>query len=67
MCSTAAIVGLEQTLYAVIEETGPMDICVVVLRPNIICPINFTFDVRVNIIDGTAGLVTIVQPVVLVS
>ena len=39
--------GLESTSYNV-SENDVVEVCAVVYTPNISCPINFTFDIRVS-------------------
>ena len=51
-----ARVGLERTLYNVSEGVGVVELCAVVYEPNITCPIQFPFEVRLSTADGTAGI-----------
>ena len=48
--------GLERTFYNVSEGVGVVELCVVVYEPDIICPIEFPFNVRLSTADGTAGM-----------
>ena len=50
-----AVVGLEQAIYAVSEGVGYVELCAVVIEPTIVCPINFSFNVRLQTADVTAG------------
>ena len=50
-----AVVGLEQTFFSVSEGVGVVELCAIVYEPNIICPIEFPFNVRLQTRDGTAG------------
>ena len=47
--------GLEETFYKVSETDGVVVVCVVVYEPDISCPIEFPFDVRLFTTDGSAG------------
>ena len=38
------------------EDRGYVEVCVVVLSPNIPCPIAFAFEFMVHTIDGTASM-----------
>ena len=40
--------GLESTFYNVSENESVVEVCAVVYTPDISCPINFAFDVRVS-------------------
>ena len=48
--------GLERTFYNVSEGVGVVELCAVVYEPDIVCPIEFPFDVRLSTDDGTAGI-----------
>ena len=37
-----------------------VELCAVVYEPNIVCPIEFPFDVRLSTADGAAGICFIV-------
>ena len=50
-----AIVEFESTLYRVNETSGVVEICAVVMEPNIDCPIDFAFNVTFETSDGSAG------------
>ena len=47
--------GLEKTLYRVMEDVGVVEVCAIVYSPNIDCPIAFPFDVNISTSDNTAG------------
>ena len=55
--SSVAVVGLEETFYRVSEGVGFVEVCAVVYRPsgNLVCPIDFAFDVDFSTSDGSAG------------
>lgn len=53
---SVAVVGLERTFYSISEDVGVMELCIVVIFPNITCPIEFPYDVILSTIDGTAGI-----------
>ena len=53
--SPVAVVGLERTQYSVSEDVGAVEVCAVVTRPNIDCPIEFTFTVHFSTVNETAG------------
>ena len=55
--SPGAVVGLEQTFFSVSEDVGYVELCAVVTFPDIVCPIEFPFDVGLSTADGTAGTV----------
>ena len=50
--------GLERTFYSVLERMGMVELCAVVYEPEITCPIEFPFDVRLSTVDGTAGMIS---------
>ena len=52
---TVAVAGVEQTHYTVSEGVGYVELCAVVIEPTIVCPINFSFNVRLQTANGTAG------------
>ena len=54
---TEAIIGFQPTSVTATEEAESVDIelCVVVLSPDINHPISFPFEVEVTTTDGTAG------------
>ena len=54
--SSVAVVGLERTLYHVMEDVGVVEVCAIVYSPTIDCPINFPFDVNLSTNDNTAGI-----------
>ena len=53
---SVAVVGLERTLYHVMEDVGVVEVCAIVYRPSVDCPINFPFDVHLSTSDNTAGI-----------
>ena len=55
--TTDAVVGLESTIYMVMEDVGVVEVCAIVYSPNgnILCPIAFPFDVRLSTTNGSAG------------
>ena len=59
MCSfnfAGAVVGLDKTLYSVGEDVELVEVCVVVHTPTISCPIQFPFNVSLNVFTGNAGI-----------
>ena len=56
-----AIVGFQRTIYSVNEGDGAVEICAVVVEPDIDCPIQFDFDVIFETSDGTAGMYLYMQ------
>ena len=50
-----ARVGLERTFS---EGVGVVELCVVVYEPDINCPIEFPFNVRLSFADGAAGMIS---------
>ena len=59
-CTAVTIVGYEQSMYTLFEETGYLEICVVVTRNGSRTP----FVININTINGTAGRSTHVQSVI---
>ena len=53
--STGARVGLEQTLFSVMEDVEFIELCAVVFEPDINCSIQFSFNIHLHTADGTAG------------
>ncbi|CAI8050963.1 Extracellular matrix protein 3, partial [Geodia barretti] len=49
-----AILGLEQTLFNVNENVGRVEVCAAVFSPDINCPVEFPFEVKLHTSDGTA-------------
>ena len=47
MFTPEALVGLERTFYNA-SKNDVVEVCAVVYTPDIFCPINFAFDVRVS-------------------
>ena len=52
---SAAVVGLEKTIYSVSEDDGMLEVCAIVTTPDIGCPIQFPFQVSLSTTDGSAG------------
>ena len=54
---TVAVVGLEETLYRVMEGVGTVEVCAIFYQPpaNVACPTPFPFDVSISTRNGTAG------------
>ena len=50
-----AQVGLPNVPYNVSELETMIMVCASVISPSLTCPIEFSFDVRLYTIDGTAG------------
>ena len=48
--------GQEMILYIVSEGVGVVELCAIVYEPDIICPIEFPFNVSLSTADGTAGM-----------
>ena len=55
MFSTAAVVGLERTLYQVSEDVGEVEVCAIVYSPDGDCPIELLFTVRLTTTNDSAG------------
>ena len=55
--SSEAVVGLENTFYEVSEGVGLVEVCAIVNSPSIDCPIPFPFNVKISVINNTAGIV----------
>ena len=53
--NAGAVVGLERTIYQVSEDDGVVEVCAVVYSPVIECPIQFSFNLELTTIDGSAG------------
>ena len=53
--SSGAMVGLERTVYNVLENEGVVEVCAIVESPDIDCPIQFPFNVSLSTRNGTAG------------
>ena len=47
--------GLERTVYNVLENVGVVEVCAIVYSPDIDCPIQFPFNVSLSTRNGTAG------------
>ena len=48
------MVGLERTCYEVTENVGAVNVCAVVYSPNVLCPIDYAFNVSLSVCEGTA-------------
>ena len=55
---TGAVVGLEQTLFRVVESASNVEVCAHVSYPRINCPIKFYFNVGLRTTHRSAGLNT---------
>ena len=53
------MVGLEEGSQRVYDDVGVVQLCAVVTRPNINCPITFTFSLMIVTTDGSAGIIII--------
>ena len=53
--TTEAILKLDKQAYSVQEENRTVTVCVEVDSPAIDTPIDFSFSILLNTIDGTAG------------
>ena len=51
--SSEAVVGLERTLYQVLEDVGVVEVCAIVYNPSGDCPITLSFNVLLSSEDGT--------------
>ena len=51
------MVGLEETFFRVSEDIGLVELCVNVSSPDIDCPIEFPFQVRLSTSNGAAGMI----------
>ena len=54
--SLVAVVGLEKTIYEVSDDVGVVTVCAIVYIPDIICPIQFAFNVTLSTSDERAGI-----------
>ena len=52
----AAVIRLERAFYTVSEDEGMVEVCAIVTSPDIMCPIEFPFQVNFSTTDGTAGV-----------
>ena len=52
-----AVVGLDRILYNVSECVGVVEVCAVVISPDINCPIGFPFIVVIKTSPDTAGII----------
>ena len=50
------MVGLERTFYNVSEGNEPVEICAIVVYPDIMCPVKFPFNLFFSVIEGTGIL-----------
>ena len=48
-----AVVGLERTSYNLSEGNELVELCAVVVHPDIMCPINFPFNLSFSMAEGT--------------
>jgi len=53
--SLGATVGFQNNFYRISEDTGYIEICAVIIRPMIIEPIEFQFEVEFAAINVTAS------------
>ena len=53
--NTEAVVGLQRTFYQVDEDVGVVEVCLSVIRPNILCPVTYPFDVLFITVADSAG------------
>ena len=51
-----AVVGLEKTFYEFSEDVGVVTVCAIVYIPDIICPIQFAFNVTLSTSAESAGI-----------
>ena len=51
-----AVVGLEKTFYELSEDVNMVTVCAIVYIPDIICPIQFDFNVTLSISDESTGI-----------
>ena len=54
-----ATVGMEHTFYTVLESDVTVEVCAVVYEPITDCPVEFSFDLRLYTVSGSAGNVVI--------
>ena len=52
---TVAKVGLDSTSYVVLLSEGVVEICANIFTPNIECPIEFPFEIRLLSSETKAG------------
>ena len=50
-----AVVHLKDTVYRVREDEGVVQVCIVVTKPNVECPVTFPFDIHFYTSDDSAG------------
>ena len=57
---TVAVVGLEETLYRMMEGVGTVEVCAIFYQPPAVvaCPAPFPFNVSISTRIGTAGTCT---------
>jgi hypothetical protein len=53
-----AVVGLERTFYNVSEGNEPVEICAIVVHPDIMCPIKFPFNLFFSVIEDDSRVFT---------
>ena len=51
-----AVVSLEMTSYATTENSLMIDVCAIVVHPELSCPVSFPFNVSFSTADGSAGI-----------
>ena len=51
-----AVVGLDRTFYEVPDDVGVVTMCAIIYIPDIICPIQFAFNVTLSTSDESAGI-----------
>ena len=54
--TTDATVGLDNSAYTV-TEGGNVEVCAIVISPDIECPINYQFLLVIHTARGSAGIV----------
>ena len=54
---SGARIGLEETSFRVMEDVGMIELCAIVVTPDIECPVKFTFNIHLYTVDGTASKV----------
>ena len=52
-----ARIGLEETSFRVMEDVGMIELCTIVVTPDIECPVEFPFNIHLYTADGTASKV----------
>ena len=54
-----AVVSLEMTSYPTAEYSLMVDVCAIVVHPELSCPVSFPFNVSFSTADGSAGIIII--------